>query len=77
MLSISMLTIVTIPPARSLQIAALLPEPQKYAFTLSSQGRKSENANPLRNMFFFQNRYAVKVKGVNKDESQAQAGIVW
>lgn len=53
------------------------PEPQKYTLTQSTQGRKSENANPLRNVFFFQNRKAVKVKGVNKDDSQAQAGIVW
>lgn len=76
-----MLTIVLIPPVRSLQILQLphtfLPEPQKYTFTQSTQGRKSENANPLRNVFFFQNRNAVKVKGVNKDDSQAQAGIVW
>lgn len=73
-------TFVMISPVRTLQIAALhtfFPEPQKYTFTQPIQGRKSENANPLRNMLFFQNRQAVKVKGVNKTDSQAQAGIVW
>lgn len=67
-------------PVTSLQTEALhtfSPEPQKYMFTQSIQGRKSQNANPLRNIIFFQNRYAVKVKGVNKAASQAQAGIVW
>lgn len=44
---------------RSLHIAALhafFPELQKYMFSQPIQGKKSENANPLRNMFFFQNR---------------------
>lgn len=75
-----MLPVVMISPVRTLQIAALhtfFPEHQKYTFTQPIQGRKSENNNPLRNMFFFQNRQAVKVKGVNKADSQAQAGIVW
>lgn len=75
-----MLTIVLTSPVRSLQIAA-----PPYILSWTSEihiysvypRQKSENANPLRNVFFFQNRNAVKVKGVNKDDSQAQAGIVW
>lgn len=53
------LNITPLLPVRSLHIAALcafFPELQKHMFTQPIQGKKSENANPLRNMFLFQNR---------------------